>query len=76
MRDALGAVGRTAAITRLLDLGAIQGSFLRVTDGHLSNADMQPEQLIEYRITGFGEALMRFAASGLNLSAIDPSGFS
>lgn len=76
MRDALGAVGRVAAITRLLDVGAIQGSFLRVADGLLRNAEMQPEQLIEYRITSFGEALLRFAASEMNLSAIDPSSFS
>jgi hypothetical protein len=76
MRDALGAVGRSAAIVRLLDVGAIQGSFLRVTHDLLKRSDLPPEHLVEYRITGFGAALMEFAARELHLSSIDPTTFS
>ena len=58
MRDALGNAQRVDAIHRLLDVGAIRASFLRIDPRTYEALKDQPnESLISYEVTEFGNAV-------------------
>jgi hypothetical protein len=60
MRDALGNAQRVAAIHRLLDIGAIRASFLRIDpEKYAALKDSPDAQLMSYEITEFGNAVFR-----------------
>lgn len=68
MGEALGAVGPSQAIARLLDMGALRAEFVRVSSELLSEGNSaRAEELLSYRITPFGSALVDFGAQQMGL---------
>ncbi|MFB3826400.1 MAG: hypothetical protein ACE15B_06505 [Bryobacteraceae bacterium] len=70
--QALSAIGRADAISRLLDLGALTLTFTRVTEEMLrEHGQAGAEELVQYRVTPFGAALARYGAQQQGLG--DPA---
>ena len=68
MGQALGAVGPSQAIARLLEVGAIRAECVQVTPELLERSDAgRAEELLSYRITTFGSALVDFGARQMGL---------
>lgn len=61
MRDALSNVERNASILRLLDLGALQTIYASITPEQLASDESRLEELMEYKLTAFGEAVLLYA---------------
>lgn len=68
VRQALGAVGPTQAIARLLEVGALRAEFARITPELLARPDEgRAEELLSYQITPFGLAFVAFGAQTMGL---------
>jgi hypothetical protein len=63
MGQALGAVARGQAINKLLDIGALRADFVRPTADLLENPQAPAEQLITYRPSAFGSAIVNHGIS-------------
>ena len=62
MGQALGAISRASAISKLLEIGAIKADLTKVTPQFLkTEAQDPPEKLVNYRITSLGTALTSYA---------------
>lgn len=72
MGQALGGIARSQAIARLLDMGALRAEVVRLTPELLARTD-QPadEEFVTYRITAFGEAIVRYEADKMGLLSKD-----
>jgi hypothetical protein len=60
MGQALSSLGITSAVARLLEMGALTTSYLKVTPEVIARfkADDPSEKMLTYRLTTFGEALL------------------
>lgn len=70
MREALSAGAGLDAITRLLEISAIQAEFVRVTPQWLEErADISAERLVRYKVTPFGSALFDYVIDQIGVNA-------
>lgn len=70
MGQALGNAANNAAIVRLLELGALTTEYLTVTPEILSSMGDQPsESILQYKITSFGLAILKYTGTKMNLMA-------
>jgi len=68
MRQALGNAAKNAAISRLLELGALKTDYVRFTSELMEQFDLdgpaeQFEQLLKYKPTTFGRVILEYAAN-------------
>lgn len=70
MGEALAAVARLDAITRLLELGAIRTDFFRITDEFFTTdmRNLSEENLVRYIATPFGAVLFKYIVEQMGLS--------
>lgn len=61
MGKALANAANNAAIVRLLEFGALETDFLRITPELLAQGDGPAELLLKYKTTPFGQAILEFA---------------
>ncbi len=58
MGEALGALPRLQAISRLLEMGALTTSYTKVTPEEIQRGNEAPyERLVNYQVTPFGKAI-------------------
>jgi len=62
MGQVLGGIARTAAISKLLEMSALKAEFVRPTEELLKLDVGNAEELIKYRVTPFGMAILEAAA--------------
>lgn len=67
MKKALGNAARQSAISRLLDMGALITSYLTLTPKMLESPDEPLSSIFRYRITPFGEAILKYAAEKMGM---------
>lgn len=65
MGQVLGSATRGQAISKLLDIGALQAEFIRLTPDFLANKQAPSEQMITYRLTPYGSAIVEHGLSTL-----------
>jgi len=68
MGQVLGGSSRTRAISKLLDLAALEAEFVKLTPELIRGGDQSSaEKLVAYRITAFGSALVDHAVSQMGM---------
>jgi hypothetical protein len=70
MRQALANVAKQTAIARLLDMGALTTSYLTLTlETVTALTDKPASSMLKYRITPFGEAILRHAGDEMGITS-------
>jgi hypothetical protein len=62
MGQALGNAANNAAIVRLLEFGALETDYVKLTPELVGQPDTAAEQLLKYRATAFGKTILEYAA--------------
>ena len=63
MGQALGNAANNAAIVRLLEFGALKTDYVKITSELLRESDASAAQLLKYKATEFGKAILEYAAT-------------
>lgn len=63
MGQALGNAANNAAIARLLEFGALETDYIKLTPEMVKTFDGPAEQLVNYKPTPFGKAVLEYAAN-------------
>lgn len=63
MGQALGNAANNAAIVRLLEFGALETEYVKITPELVSQLDTSAERLVRYKATAFGHAILKYAAT-------------
>jgi hypothetical protein len=70
MGDALGNTDQVRAIAKLLDIGAIKAEFPKITPEIIEGiGDFTFEDIISYRLTGFGKAIFFESTNRMNIQS-------
>jgi len=69
MRQALSNAANNAAIGRLLEFGALETEYVKLTPNLLRQADASAEQLVSYKPTAFGKAIIEYAAIEMDVTS-------
>jgi hypothetical protein len=72
MGQVLGGSNRIRAISKPLDLGALEAEFMKLTSEIIrSGGESSAEKLVAYRITAFGSALAGYIADQMGTLSDD-----
>lgn len=71
MGQAVAGIARSQAISRLLDVGALEVEFAKISPALVRDTTRKGEDLVSYKVTPLGVALVEYAARELNLHSPD-----